>query len=767
MRKLAILLLTLAFYLTSFSQISSNMTLLGNWDVDTLPTAGNVQYNDIWGYVDCAGNEYAIMGSASRVHFINVTDPSNPTEVASFAGGQTTVWRDMKTYKDRAYAVSDNTNEGLMIFDLSDLPNSVTMTYQSNDFWGRSHNIFIDEANGRLYSVGTDTRSGGVIILDLTNDPDNPTLLSSINLPANPNSGTGYVHDIYVRDNIAYASHGFLGYFIWDLNDPNVPVLLASRDTGAYNHSSWVSEDGSFAIYAEEVPTGRPIGVMNLENLTNEFIEIDTTFQFPLIANEQNTPHNPFIRGNLLICSYYEDGLQVYDVSDRMNPIPVAHYDTYPDNVTYNGYNGNWGTYPFLPSGRILASDIESGLFVLELDASIPIANIDALTVPDLSDQFIDTVELCLGENYNLELPSGFDTYEWFRDGTMLAANEMSLLAEQSGTYYGQVYNQHCVATTNSIEVIFKDVPDFSSLPTDDVSACEGDLIPYEVPSGYDAYTWTRDGDTVSNTNTLEVSQNGTYQLVSTLNNCTLESTPVAIIFNPIPSVEIIPQGPTTFCVGTFLNLNTMTNAEDSLWTWTQNGIPFNTEADVPVTESGLYEVQITDINGCTNVASVEITVNDPILPTATLDGNTLTATEANYYQWFKDGSIIQGANNQNYNLSEVGAYYVGTVDSIGCFGVSNIINVDVVAARELKNVEEFSIFPNPVNELLQAKIVLSQSDDFTTQIIDLNGKILFENFAEAQSSDQIQIDVSHFPKGIYLLKIQNHEGQMVRKFVK
>ena len=299
------------------AQPSMNMTLLDTWEDDTRPSPSGVQFNEVWGYVDCEGNEFAIIGSSTHVHFIDLADPSNLMEIDSFPGGETTIWRDIKTYKDRAYAVSDDTSEGLMIFDLSDLPNSISKTYHSTEFFGEAHNIFIDEKNGRLYSVGTDTQSGGVIVLDLTEDPDNPTLLASVNLPANPSSGQGYAHDIYVRDNIAYGSHGYLGFFIWDMTDPTTPILLASKNTGAYNHSSWVSEDGNFAIYAEEVPIGRPLGVMNLENLDNEFIEIDTTFKFPLNPNDDNNrPHNPFIRGDYLFCSYYHDGIQVFDVSD-------------------------------------------------------------------------------------------------------------------------------------------------------------------------------------------------------------------------------------------------------------------------------------------------------------------------------------------------------------------------------------------------------------------------------------------------------------------
>ena len=113
------------------AQPSMNMTLLDTWEDDTRPSPSGVQFNEVWGYVDCEGNEFAIIGSSTHVHFIDLADPSNLMEIDSFPGGETTIWRDIKTYKDRAYAVSDDTSEGLMIFDLSDLPNSISKTYHS------------------------------------------------------------------------------------------------------------------------------------------------------------------------------------------------------------------------------------------------------------------------------------------------------------------------------------------------------------------------------------------------------------------------------------------------------------------------------------------------------------------------------------------------------------------------------------------------------------------------------------------------------------
>ncbi len=371
MKKTLLFLFLLSSFI-GFSQISQNINLLGNYDDDTLPTHSFGTFNDIWGYVDAAGREYAIMGSASFIHFFDVTDPSNIVEIASIAGGEQTVWRDFKVYEDRIYAVADGSQEGLIIFDASSFPSAPTITYQSTEFFGSAHNIYIDEANGKLYAAGTDTRSNGLIVLDLTVDPDQPQLLGSVDLI----SGLvgGYVHDLYVRDNIAYCSHGNTNSFvIWDFNIPSTPAYIASFESNGYNHSNWVSDDGNTVVFAEEVPTGLPLGILDITDMANDNLSLYQYFKFPLLApeHEGSTPHNPFILGDLVFTSYYEDGVQIFDISDPNNPFTTAYYDTSPDNTVYNGYVGCWGVYPYLPSGNIIASDMQNGLFVLELDFNV------------------------------------------------------------------------------------------------------------------------------------------------------------------------------------------------------------------------------------------------------------------------------------------------------------------------------------------------------------------------------------------------------------
>ncbi len=361
MNKLICLILLFSWQVLT-AQNADNMYLLGHWDNDTLPlTLGGKTFNDCWGYA-ANGREYAILGSASMVHFFDVTDPANIVLVDEFEGGNITTWRDMKTYRGYAYSVADNTYEGLMVYDLHDLPNSVTKVNQTTANFERAHNIFIDKGPGRLYVVGS---SVNVRVFDVASNPEDPILLSNTALPG------GYVHDIYVKDNIAYASHLSNGLYIYDISDPANPIVLGTLTEypgEVFNHSSWVSNDGEKIIFCDE-KRFTTVKVIDSSDLTDLFVEPENEFIINTLPQDTfgSVAHNPFLVGDLAFVSYYHEGVQVFDISDVNNVERVAFYDTF-ENDTYSGFDGCWGVYPYLPSGNIIASDRDNGLFVLAMN---------------------------------------------------------------------------------------------------------------------------------------------------------------------------------------------------------------------------------------------------------------------------------------------------------------------------------------------------------------------------------------------------------------
>ncbi|HHS95552.1 MAG TPA: choice-of-anchor B family protein, partial [Phaeodactylibacter sp.] len=392
-------LLPFTFLLSSFSAFaqypSDHISLLSNWNPDSI-----TQYNDIWGYMDCNGNEYSILGSKYKVHFMDLSNPQNPLEVANFSGGQGTTWRDLKTFRNRAYAVSDNTTEGLMIFDLSNLPQSVEKTYHSNQLFNNAHNIFIDEQNARMYVVGSS--QGNLLIFDLAEDPDNPSLLVNANVEG------GYAHDIYVRDHIAYLSHLTNGLYIYDCSDPqNIQVLGSTGDYlgTVFNHSSWLSEDGNTLIFCDETHAAK-VKVADVSNPADIMVPAEYMFYSELEAPDASNSiaHNVLIREHYAFISYYHDGVQVFDISDPTSVQRVAYFDTYPTNTNYNGYQGCWGVYPFLSSGTIIASDISNGLFVLQLDDLTLQPTIDEI-MPNTDLDIVNGTIICEGDSALIRVP--------------------------------------------------------------------------------------------------------------------------------------------------------------------------------------------------------------------------------------------------------------------------------------------------------------------------------------------------------------------------
>ena len=316
------------------------------------------ELNDIWGWVDSAGNEYAIVGMNDGTSIIDLSDPISPQEVL-FVPGMNSIWRDIKTYGNYAYVTTEAMN-GLLIIDLSNLPDSAnTNTYlytgPSNAQWQKAHNIYIDD-RGYAYIFGANRGSGGAIILDLNQDPTQPVEIADIN--------NWYVHDGMVKGDTLFLANGNNSLFsLWDVSNPASPVLLSQNPTvGYYSHNIWSSDDGNY-IYTTEEDNGGHLSEFNITDLNN----IDLTDKIQAEPGNNIMPHNAFYINDYIVNSYYTTGIQIFDVKSKGNIVNVGHFDTSP-NFSGPGSNGCWGVYPYLPSGIIIASDIENGFFVLDPD---------------------------------------------------------------------------------------------------------------------------------------------------------------------------------------------------------------------------------------------------------------------------------------------------------------------------------------------------------------------------------------------------------------
>ena len=112
--------------------------------------------------------------------------------------------------------------------------------------------------------------------------------------------------------------------------------------------------DGNFVFTTDETSNAY-LAAYDVSDLNN-IQEVDRIQSNP---GSGSIPHNTHVDGNFLITSYYRDGTTVHDITYPNNMVQVAYYDSYSGSG--NGFDGCWGTYPFLPSGNIISSDINSG----------------------------------------------------------------------------------------------------------------------------------------------------------------------------------------------------------------------------------------------------------------------------------------------------------------------------------------------------------------------------------------------------------------------
>ncbi|MCB0516143.1 MAG: choice-of-anchor B family protein [Chitinophagales bacterium] len=314
--------------------------------------------SDIWGYVDKTGNEYALVGLIYGTAVVDVTEPANPVNLYQIPGNYS-IWRDLKTYNNYAYVVDDQAGEGLLIIDLNNAPNNFSHVYWKNfsafgsDYTlSTCHNLFIDE-QGYAYLFGCNTFANGAIVLDLNQNPTNPPVVGYYNQE--------YIHDGYVRNDTLWAAQINKGTLacVYMGNKQNAQVLGEVETSGNFAHNCWLSDNGKYVFTTDEIPSGF-IDAYDVSDL-NDMKLIDKVQSSP---GQNVIPHNVFAKGDYLVTAYYRDGITIHDATFPDNIIEVAHYDTSP-LYQGDGYNGAWGVYPYLPSGNIIASDIEEGLRIL------------------------------------------------------------------------------------------------------------------------------------------------------------------------------------------------------------------------------------------------------------------------------------------------------------------------------------------------------------------------------------------------------------------
>lgn len=311
-------------------------------------TFSNQNLANIWGYTDPADNrEYALVGGANGLIVVEVTNPDTPRYVVQIPG-PSSPWREIKTYQNYAYVVTEGGSVGIQVVNLTNLPDS-NLTYHNVNPGGitRGHALHVDETKGFLYVYGSNLNGGRPQVFNLNNNPYSPSYVGSVPF-------IGYAHDGYADNDMLYPGYIYAGKFaIINMANKSNPVLLGSQTTpGSFTHNTWKS--GNYLFTTDEVSNSF-VTSYDVSD-PSDIRELD---RIAITPGSGSIVHNTHVIDNYAVTSWYKDGFSIIDVNRPANMVEVGRYDTYPQG-SGNGFEGCWGVYPYFPSGTIVASNIRA-----------------------------------------------------------------------------------------------------------------------------------------------------------------------------------------------------------------------------------------------------------------------------------------------------------------------------------------------------------------------------------------------------------------------
>jgi len=235
----------------------------------------------------------------------------------------------------------------------------------------------------------------------------------------------------------------------------------------------------------------------------------------------------------------------------------------------------------------------------------------------------------------------------------------------------------------------------------------------------------------------------GIYQITSvSYGNSTTENDTIWIVLPCDMPLDNVTGFSVTLTPGTTLNPASIDgdyNVPCRCRTFTMTSEDGNLSRDLVVYVTPRYTPQVSISAG--GPSGVDLSVNNP-------DPN-------HSYQWQYSSnnstwSDISQATGTTYTATQNG-YYRVAVDSAGCVGYSNIINITTLALRAAG--QKVSVFPNPTVGLLtvQAPAPLQSVSLHTPE-----GRLLR---VWKDKGATLQLNLADLPQGLYLLRVETSSG--------
>ena len=226
--------------------------------------------------------------------------------------------------------------------------------------------------------------------------------------------GPNQCHDITLYPEIGLAGGACDGYgLLLDISDPVNPVRIdqVADENFSYWHNATFNNDGSKILFSDEwygtkCRANDPYewGANAIFTITEDRkLKFHSYYKMDAVQTEYEicVAHNgsllPVPGRDIMIQSWYEGGVSLFDWTDPDNPVEIGFHDRGPMQIGNVGSGGSWSIYWY--NGYLVNSEIYRGLDILDLKAN-----------PYLTQNEIDASKTVVLDYLNVQ---GQPKYEW------------------------------------------------------------------------------------------------------------------------------------------------------------------------------------------------------------------------------------------------------------------------------------------------------------------------------------------------------------------
>lgn len=184
---------------------------------------------------------------------------------------------------------------------------------------------------------------------------------------------------------------------IVDVTDKTRPVQLSrtSYHGVAYTHQGWLTEDHNTFLFGDELDERSS----KIKKTTSYVMRV-ADLENPVIVGSRSAmtseavDHNMYTKFGCVYQSNYKAGLRVLEIGDVANSADLteaAFFDVYPESDSGGFGGGSWSNYPYFPSGNVVVSSIDRGLFVVKVDVD----ENSFVSTPSPIDECLDESNRC------------------------------------------------------------------------------------------------------------------------------------------------------------------------------------------------------------------------------------------------------------------------------------------------------------------------------------------------------------------------------------